>query len=265
MNAIDHYPDLPSPTNRDSAASAIFNLYGYSNRDSSQAGDKGGMPPSQASNGFGYGTEEGVSGEAEDRLVEELQSPRIPAPQRTTKTSPAVALSEDRTSENNASGSHSESHPSTSSRPKSMAFAPSLPVFSQAQESTARRHSSAVSAVPLNDDVSRMSGTSNYGLAGHTLMEEVQSAYLTVPSEKPQRLVEEEEEAFLIGRQPGEEEDAYHVRSTCRSPQVTPGNELKDSFQMLDSRYKVFMETDGTKESSGREDAPSRTIVGPVR
>jgi hypothetical protein len=46
-------------------------------------------------------------------------------------------------------------------------------------------------------------------------MEEERSAYLTVPTVQPEPATNQED--ALIGRQPGEEEDAYHVRSTCES------------------------------------------------
>lgn len=76
MTAIPYAPNLPSPTNRDSAASAIFNLYDYSTRDSvigaaNKAeihGIQSGLHGGAKQNGF-----ESHSGEQ----TEELQSPRV--------------------------------------------------------------------------------------------------------------------------------------------------------------------------------------------
>jgi hypothetical protein len=254
MNLVDQYPDLPSPTNRDSAASAIFNLYGYQNRDSLQAEEKGEVSRSSVPNGSGYRYTEELGEDAEDALVEELQSPRIAEPQpragETDLTPP--------TSGNDMRTSRSNGHSATTSRPKSMALAPSLPVSSQASN---RRHSSAVSMEPFEDAQSRIRNTPQDGRS--TIIEEEQSAFLTVPSDAPQRAIDQE--SSLTGRQRGEEEDAYHVRSTCEYFILDLEQQLKRTLQTPDSRYKAYTVMDGTRESSEREGARSRMIGGVVR
>ncbi|KAJ9107386.1 hypothetical protein QFC21_000836 [Naganishia friedmannii] len=76
MTAIPYYPDVPSPTNRDSTASAIFNLYDYSTRESvTEASNKDQT----------YGVQSGLCGSQERNALqehdaeqmEELQSPQI--------------------------------------------------------------------------------------------------------------------------------------------------------------------------------------------
>ncbi|GHJ86016.1 hypothetical protein NliqN6_2418 [Naganishia liquefaciens] len=210
MSAFDQYPDLPSPTNRDSAASAIFNLYGYSKRDSSQLEEK--RPVSQANglNGHDQLSQGGRTGSADDGLVEELQSPRVEEPHRTTESKSHTWI-------DGISNSKTFSTPDTNSspssnRPQSMALAPSLPVFSQAEDPANRRHSSAVLHSQAQDAQSRVKGSFPKTSHPFMAMEEERSAYLTVPTVQPEPATNQED--ALIGRQPGEEEDAYHVRST---------------------------------------------------
>lgn len=231
MNLVDEYPDLPSPTNRDSAASAIFNLYGYQNRDSMQAEEKGEVSRNDMMNGTGYRYTGGFGEGAEDGLVEELQSPHIAEPQPQAEQadfSPAGS----RTSANDVFTIGGNGTSSTKSRPKSMALAPSLPASSQV---SSRRHSSAVSTEPLEDAPNRITHPSREGLPRSTITEEEQSAFLSVPSDTQQRALNQE--SPLTGRQPGEEEDAYHVRSTCEYPSSDPNRRLKYDFS--DARLEV--------------------------
>jgi hypothetical protein len=156
--------------------------------------------------------------------------------------------------------SRSNGYSTTTSRPKSMALAPSLPVSAQASNG---RHSSAVLTAPLEEASNRMGNTPQNGLSGSTITEEEQSAFLTIPSDTPQRVIEQERS--LTGRQPGEEEDAYHVRSTCEYFILDLEQQLKRTLQTPDSRYKAYTVMDGTRESSEREGARSRMIGGVVR
>jgi hypothetical protein len=76
MTAIPYHPDLPSPTNRDSAASAIFNLYDYSSRDS--VINVSNKRESRDAQFVSYGTDErkGIEQPVGEQM-EELESPRI--------------------------------------------------------------------------------------------------------------------------------------------------------------------------------------------
>lgn len=76
MTAIPYHPDLPSPTNRDSAASAIFNLYDYSSRDS--VINASNQRESRDAQFVSYGTDErnGI-GQSVGEHMEELRSPRM--------------------------------------------------------------------------------------------------------------------------------------------------------------------------------------------
>jgi hypothetical protein len=69
----------------------------------------------------------------------------------------------------------------------------------------------------------------------------------------------ESEADAIARRQPGEEEDAYHVRSTCKHsfPMFHPHQLRCIPQQTHDWKYKVSTATDGMRVSSGPEDARS--------
>lgn len=213
MTTADDHPDLPSPTNRDSAASAIFNLYGYSNRDSSQVEDKRGVKNGYITNGVGEVLDARSNGSEEDGLVEELQSPRAGEAHQATESETQGRLLSDGISDTNVLKG-SVAKPSTiTGRHMSMALAPSLPVFSQAHNPASHRHSSAVSGSTPQNGSNRKEGSLQNSGEPFAAIEEEHNAYLTVPSDTPQAPADHKD--ALIGRQPGEEEDAYHVRLTC--------------------------------------------------
>ena len=215
MTAVDQYPDLPSPTNRDSAASAIFNLYGYSNRDSSQVEGKHGMKNGYTTNGLGEVLDGKSNSSAEDGRVEELRSTYAGEADQTTELATQSRPWSDGISDNNASRTFNGKSSTTTGRPMSMSLASDLPVFSQAQDPASRRHSSAVLGSTSHNSLGRKEGSLRNSSEPFVVIEEEHNAYLTVPSETPQTPPDHGDPA--IDRQPGEEEDAYHVRSTCES------------------------------------------------
>lgn len=247
MAQADSQTDLPSPTHRDSAASAIFNLYGYSSRNSSHSqGTFGGFPPSHAGIENGhlrshvYPEENG-----QDGLVEELRSPKVENfadQRRSLETAPLDssrhlsdgALDQGPTDTVHALGPPISDTVSLNSRQPlespekyrtSSIHRPASITDQQGSTSSAperstrdRRRSSAVSVVLANNactTISNLSGT-----------EHVKDQVAVSPAqpasnrESPRDMNSQADP--IARRRPGEEDDAYHVRSTCEYPCTCP-------------------------------------------
>lgn len=239
MTAADDHTDLPSPTHRDSAASAIFNLYGYSSRNSSHSqGTSGAFQQSigVAGNGHGRYKSGDLAEEDRDGLVEELRSPRlegfIDQPNSKPITAPHDALNRisgsdidpTPTEPMHALGPPVGDSPSTNgrqpldppdkyrtssiNRPISISDQQGLSL-SSVQESSARnrRRSSAASAVSATRIISPSVDPPRTELLNQQV--ELSASHLDMSRDNNNQV------DSVARRQPGEEEDAYHVRSTC--------------------------------------------------
>jgi hypothetical protein len=239
MTAADDHTDLPSPTQRDSAASAIFNLYGYSSRNSSHSqGTFGAFQQGNgvAENGYGRSKSEVPAEEDGAGLVEELRSPRledfIDQPNSNPGTAPHDALNRisgsdiypTPTEPMHALGPPIGYSPSTNgrqpldlpdeyrtssiNRPISNTDQQGLSC-SSAKESSARnrRRSSAASAVSATRIISPSVDPPRTELLNQQV--ELSASHLDMSRDN------NNEVDSVARRQPGEEEDAYHVRSTC--------------------------------------------------
>lgn len=249
MSAAEYHPDLPSPTNRDSAASAIFNLYGYSSRSSSHAQGKPGTDPEsngvnpivhdRRSSKMGYQTEDD-----DDGLVEQLRSPELKAskgdqswldvtsktvaerstsrvPEDHPSSSPALiptALGQplqipSSTNGSMLNGTADRHHASSTSRPHSVTGPEDLSPPDRAQQPPARRHSSAMSEASVPRTPSRVIDPAPVDGEQPPPRQELSStqlaSHLAVPHDAGGQV------ELIAHRQPGEEADAYHVRSTC--------------------------------------------------
>lgn len=255
MTTAEYQTDLPSPTHRDSAASAIFNLYGYSSRNSSHS--QGTFGAFQQSNGLvgngdmrnqlGYPAEDDGDG-----LVEELRSPQIEGfmDQPNSKLKTAQDDSSSRIPNGNLDPTQNEPvhalgppvrgtastngrqplespdkyRTSSINRPTSITDQQGLSSSVQESDARNRRRSSNPSVVPATGISSRPVDPPRTELLDQQVeVSAPPAAHLDVPRERDSQM------DSIARRQPGEEEDAYHVRSTCESPSaISPSlHELK--------------------------------------
>lgn len=241
MVEADFQTDLPSPTHRDSAASAIFNLYGYSSRNSSHSHGTFGA----FQQGYG-GVENGTRrshveypvGDEGDGLVEELRSPKMEGFEEQPRSSESAPQDSFRRL-SNANGhqipndtmhalgppiadtipspgrqpleSPEKYRTSSINRPQSITDQQSVP-SAQERGTRNRRRSSGTSVasasrilVPTADPARTETSRPEIEVS------QVQpDTHLDLPHDR------ESEADAIARRQPGEEEDAYHVRSTCK-------------------------------------------------
>jgi hypothetical protein len=241
MAEADFQTDLPSPTHRDSAASAIFNLYGYSSRNSSHSHGTFGA----FQQGYG-GVENGnrrshVEHPAEDEgdgLVEELRSPKMEGFEeqpRLLETAPQdsprrLSNGNDHQIPNDTMyalcppiadtipspgrqplESPDKYRTSSINRPQSITDQQSVS-SAQERETRNRRRSSGASAA----SASRILAPTADPIHAKPSRLEIEVSPVQPDSHLDLPYNRESEADAIARRQPGEEEDAYHVRSTCK-------------------------------------------------
>ncbi|KAJ9098901.1 hypothetical protein QFC19_006240 [Naganishia cerealis] len=227
MSAIPHEPDLPSPSNRDSTASAIFNLYGYSTRNSvAEAGIAAerrsscgaGLHGTQVQNGHTKYPHEQKNGE----LVEELQSPQTAEKPMFNGKSRTSSQQYRRASniKQSSDASHGNSftniagnrtHPAADSY-----IFLGTPVGADLV-ATGIQHEDLQQEIP--NPVQSVSGsdprTQMTNPPPTTQIDTLQPPTFTQSASNPDSSRPSSSlNTFTSVRQPGEEEDAYHVRST---------------------------------------------------
>ncbi|KAJ9123325.1 hypothetical protein QFC22_001524 [Naganishia vaughanmartiniae] len=254
MTAIPYEPDLSSPTNRDSTASAIFNLYGYSNRDSViESTSKREIHNPQP--GLYDHPAQNASERHTVERVEELQSPRMaeerfhenrsrPSSQSSRRASSIVQAS--------SAFSQDDRHVNGVDSAEQSYVVLGAPVVSEPPITTERHHKdthldgSAADDILQNSSTNEPSNRPPSAQSAHSRQSQ-RSLRLAEPSRQstsgnnspsppPRQEYNNGTEAlqlpdlsqssqeqgtpttsltnYTFTRQPGEEEDAYHVRAT---------------------------------------------------